>query len=326
MKKIILSSLFLLFFKFNIGQESIKKCNEEVISGIEKRVGCIDVEGNLHGYGTYTLQDGSLLMQGEWKRGKLDGKGKKITVTNDQTQTYNGIFNKGILIDGEIKTEFSNGDVKLKIYELKELIKTKYTWENKSNEETNGEHYKNGELKNGVKKNIYVDNRTLKSIYKNGEIIDEKLNTNNYYVEDDLVGEGDSINIPLEIEEGDNTMYVNLNIPTKKNPNYSARFIFDTGAEKFSIGYRLFNDLKAKGLDYIDLKVNISSVGISGIPINNNAIIIKELKIGEYTIKNVVAMVKMSETANYSLLGMGFLKKFREVNWSLIAKELVFYK
>jgi predicted aspartyl protease len=39
-----------------------------------------------------------------------------------------------------------------------------------------------------------------------------------------------------------------------------------------------------------------------------------------------VALVETLETANSSLLGMGFLNKFKEVKWSLIAKELVFYK
>ena len=121
-------------------------------------------------------------------------------------------------------------------------------------------------------------------------------------------------------------MYVSLNIPTKNNLEYSARFIFDTGAESFSIGYRLFNDLKEKGLEYEDLNVDISTVGVSGVSFKSNAIVIKELKIGSYTIKNVVAIVRTLESANTSLLGMGFLKKFNEVKWSLIAKELVFYK
>ena len=124
----------------------------------------------------------------------------------------------------------------------------------------------------------------------------------------------------------DNTMFINLNIPTKNNPNYSARFIFDTGSETFSLGYRLFNDLKEKGLDYVDLNVNISSIGISGLSLISNAIIIKELKIGDFTVKNVVAIVRTLETSNTSLLGMGFLNKFKEVKWSLIAKELIFYK
>ena len=166
----------------------------------------------------------------------------------------------------------------------------------------------------------------MSSVYKNGEVIDEKLNTNNYYIKNDIIGSSESINIPLEIEQGDDTMYVSLNIPTKNNPDYSARFIFDTGAESFSIGYRLFNDLKEKGLEYEDLNVDIATVGVSGVSFKSNAIVIKELKIGDYTIKNVVAIVRTLESANTSLLGMGFLKKFNEVKWSLIAKELVFYK
>jgi clan AA aspartic protease (TIGR02281 family) len=166
----------------------------------------------------------------------------------------------------------------------------------------------------------------MSSFYENGEIIDQRKNTSNYYNNEEILGDSESISIPLEIEEGDNTMYVSLNIPTKKDSNYSARFIYDTGAEVFSLGYRLFNDLKENGLDYVDLNVSITTIGVSGVPSQNNAIIIKELKIGSYTVKNVVALVETLETANSSLLGMGFLNKFKEVKWSLIAKELVFYK
>jgi len=53
---------------------------------------------------------------------------------------------------------------------------------------------------------------------------------------------------------------------------------------------------------------------------------IAQLKIGEYTLKNVIALVKTLETANNSLIGIQFLEKFREVYWSLKQNRLIFYK
>ena len=326
MKKIIITIFSLLIFSLNFSQDVSKKCKEESIKGNVKLVGCIDVEGKLHGYGVYTLSDGSLYAEGIWNRGKLNGKGIRTYSSDDQTQNYKGIFNNDQLFEGEIVTTFKNGDLSLEKYEDGKIIVTKYTFLNKSGKETSGEHYKGGNLKNGIEKYRFIDNSIMKSIYKNGEIVDQKKNTNNYYIENEILGEKESINIPLDIEEGDDTMYLTLEIPTKNDPNYSARFVFDTGAESFKIGYRLFNELKEKGLKYRDLDVNIKTVGVSGIEFENNAIVIEKLKIGEFTVKNVVALVSKLETSNISLLGIGFLNKFKEVKWSLIAKELVFYK
>ena len=326
MNKIILSIFLLLISNITSSQDLYKKCKEESIKGNVKLVGCIDVEGKLHGYGTYTLSDGSLYVEGIWKRGKLKGRGTRTFLTDDQTQNYKGIFKNDQLIDGEIKTVFNSGDLNLEIYKKGEIIKTEYTFSNKSGKETSGKHYKGGDLKNGIEKYRFSDNSIMTSIYENGEIIDQKRNINNYYIKDDISGEKESINIPLEIEEGDNTMYINLKIPTKSDSDYSARFVFDTGSESFKIGYRLFNELKEKGLKYIDLNVNIKSVGVSGIEFESNAIVIEKLKIGDFTLQNVVALVSKLESSNISLLGIGFLNKFKEVKWSLIAKELVFYK
>ena len=52
-------------------------------------------------------------------------------------------------------------------------------------------------------------------------------------------------------------------------------------------------------------------------------IVIDELKIGDYIIKNVVARVIES---NSSLLGTGFLNKFSNVEWNMKKKELILYK
>ena len=67
-------------------------------------------------------------------------------------------------------------------------------------------------------------------------------------------------------------------------------------------------------------------MGIRGEPTQNKVIKIAQLKIGEYTLKNVIALVKTLETANNSLIGIQFLEKFREVYWSLKQNRLIFYK
>ena len=134
-----------------------------------------------------------------------------------------------------------------------------------------------------------------------------------------------SIDVSLEKEE--NSFMVGLTFGKKGGSfteNYSATF--DTGAAMFSIGYRLFRELKRGGLDYDDLKITKNAVGVSGVPLPNMLIKIKTLKIGEYEVKNVVAWVETSEKANSSLLGIGFFNKFSEVKWSLKQKNLELFR
>ena len=70
----------------------------------------------------------------------------------------------------------------------------------------------------------------------------------------------------------------------------------------------------------------METVGVKGESMQNKVIRIKEINIGQYKLKNVIAFVKTLETANSSLLGIGFLKKFSEVQWSLISNQLILYK
>jgi clan AA aspartic protease (TIGR02281 family) len=113
---------------------------------------------------------------------------------------------------------------------------------------------------------------------------------------------------------------------SKRSQTEKFRFVFDTGAEVFSIGFNLFNKLKEEGLLYDDLGVIMETVGVKGESMQNKVIRIKEINIGQYKLKNVIAFVKTLETANSSLLGIGFLNKFSEVQWSLISNQLILYK
>ena len=74
------------------------------------------------------------------------------------------------------------------------------------------------------------------------------------------------------------------------------------------------------------IEMEPGSISLRGEPIQNKVIRIKELSIGQYKVKNVIAFVKTLETANSSLLGIGFLKKFSEAQWSLISNQLTLYK
>ena len=53
---------------------------------------------------------------------------------------------------------------------------------------------------------------------------------------------------------------------------------------------------------------------------------IKKIKLSDYQINNVVAIVPLREDINDMLIGVGFLKKFKEVLWSLNSNLMRFYK
>ena len=141
------------------------------------------------------------------------------------------------------------------------------------------------------------------------------------YSKNDILGSENSIEITLEVEG--NTKYVNLNFEPEDE---SYRFVFDTGAESLVIGYLLFEELKSKGLAFEDVGIKKTTRGVSGIPFESKIIKINTISIGSYTVKNVYACVPLLETANSNLLGISFMKKFRDVKWSLNGDKLIFEK
>ena len=66
--------------------------------------------------------------------------------------------------------------------------------------------------------------------------------------------------------------------------------------------------------------------------IDTKYIKISEVKIGEYIVKNVIAIVPTGYgddgvgNVNDMLIGIGFLKKFKDVEWSLNKNKMRFYK
>lgn len=309
------------------------------------------VNNKKQGLGEYKFNDGSLF-SGNWINDKRDGFGKSISSSGNTfegmyknnmkngegIQTYtvgnikvvkNGIFKNDMFFSGEyvqsssvdrttVNAIFEYGDRTSSIQTSPEFtIKTK------------GSYFSNGTLKSGTKTVLKKNGQVVISEYKNGDEVVNSIRSNikNYYNENDIKGDLASIIIDLEFEENDNTKYVNLNFLTnKKTQTENERFIFDTGAEMLSLGYNLFNKLKENGLDYVDLGIVVSTEGVRGEPSENMVIKIKEISIGQFRVKNVIAFVETLETANSSLLGIDFLKKFSEVKWSLISEQLTLYR
>ena len=261
--------------------------------------------------------------KGEWENNMFNGNGERKIIFDTQYQMIKGLFRNGELQKGIEEIFFENGDKSTRIYEFGKVSRTKYISVSFS-ESTIGSHFSNSKLNNG--KQIFIKNNIItESNFENGLAVDQKSNIDNNYIIEDIIGEDKSITIDLDKEFNDDTMYVYLKFSTNK-PIKPVRFVFDTGAEMFSIGYKLFENLKKNGLDYEDLNITVNTIGIRGEPTPNKVIKIKELTIGSYRVKNIIAFVKTLETANTSLLGIQFLKKFKEVQWSLNSNKLVFYK
>ena len=99
--------------------------------------------------------------------------------------------------------------------------------------------------------------------------------------------------------------------------------MFDTGAENFSIGMRMFERLKNSGIKYRDLNQTIKTFGVGGES-QGKLVLIDKIKIGDYYLNNVIAEVSLDN--NYSLLGIEFLSKFSNVRWDMNLDSLVLYK
>jgi hypothetical protein len=267
--------------------------------------------------------------EGEWKQDKRNGKGISLIVFENQEQIRDGEFKNNILFNGIQKINFQDGTYTEKEYKYGDQINSIQKFQDNIIK-SYGTYFSNGTLKTGTRRDIsQKGNLIVESRYENGDKVigSEKSNIKNYYVKDDIEGNLDYTIIDLEFEINDNTKYVNLSfLNSKRSQTEKFRFVFDTGAEVFSIGFNLFNKLKEEGLLYDDLGVIMETVGVKGESMQNKVIRIKEINIGQYKLKNVIAFVKTLETANSSLLGIGFLNKFSEVQWSLISNQLILYK
>tara|TARA_B100001175_G_scaffold57821_1_gene46650 strand:+ start:1814 stop:2905 length:1092 start_codon:yes stop_codon:yes gene_type:complete len=363
MKKLI---LLLFIPLINFGQNQDDCITKEIVEENYTYNGCVNYEGTpngkgkfsqsnglkydgmfkdfkFHGYGVLTFPDGNVY-KGNFVEDKRQGQGE-LTYTNgdkyvgsfkndmywgqgiqtlyfdEQTQVRDGFFNDNTFQHGTETITFNRSGI-IDTYEYKDfdIIKAVRKENQALVSEQIGEFFSNGRLKNGSEIN-YDGNLQTYLEFINGEEVSRATNIDNRYNEPDIIGSDDSIELDLQVEG--NTKYINVNFESEDEPY---RFVFDTGAESFVIGYLLFEELKSKGLAFEDMGIKKTTRGVSGIPFESKVIKINTISIGSYTVKNVYTSVPLIETANSNLLGISFMKKFRDVKWSLNGDKLIFEK
>jgi len=311
----------------------------------------------MDGYGTLYYPSGSIY-KGNFVRGKRDGFNNELKYVNGDS--YLGGFkndmkhgegilkrlsgNQLVVSAGEFFNDrFLNGTLNIdfddetgQIIDIKDGAVVEINEFKSDNIVRNsiGTFFPDYTLKDGTRKDLTQSYEIITKL-KNGVEYYRRSEIENYYNSEDIkfLGantlldsnkNGHRIVIPLDCSDNDDSKYVKLSFDASSDNEY--RFLFDTGAEVFSIGYRLFKELKENGLDYEDLNVSIPVVGVKGETIDFKVIKIKQLRLGDYLVKDVIAYVSLLETANSNLLGIQFLRKFKQAFWSLNDNKLLFYK
>ena len=139
---------------------------------------------------------------------------------------------------------------------------------------------------------------------------------------EDIIGDNEFSDVKLI--ERDNQYRINIGFPTNDGNIMNVPIQFDSGATSFFIGNRLYRDLLEK-CEVEDMNVESMSGGV-GSEFEIKYIKIKSIKIGDYIVKDVIAVVPLRDDINDLLVGIGFLKKFKEVLWSLNSNLMRFYK
>ena len=290
--------LFLYLFLLPLWVNS--QCNQTLEDDNSIYVGCLNFEGIPH------------------------GKGKLLITFDDQTQTQEGIFENGEFLSGEFIVDFLDGEKKIINYVNfpQELISDElYIWKNLDQKLT---IYKDGYKSKEVKTYGPGDRSGLveTTFFEEGKNPVTIRNTDNLRNPEDIIGDNEFTDVLLI--EKNNQYRMNVVFPTKNGEDLEVPIQFDSGATSFFIGHNLYKELH-KSADIIDLNVKGISGGV-GSEFDTKYIMIKTIKLSDYQINNVVAIVPLREDINDMLIGVGFLKKFKEVLWSLNSNLMRFYK
>lgn len=279
-------------------------------------------------------------------RGQRDGQGR-LEYINYDISYEEGIW-KNDQLNGEGKTVSTNGQVYEGVYENGQLIKGVFT----SN--INGDLWTyNGEFNGNYFQGVGIERREVNNqiIIKEGDFFSDKLyqgtetvlftnsgikiiseyvkgistvvnrNDINTYNAEDVVGDTGFIEVGL-LQRGtvvDSRLAYDVELEIN---GVKGEWLLDSGAMGFTIGSIMFERLITNGVNYKDLNKTVKSFGIGGEAFGD-LVVLEEVKIGDYIVKNVVATVLDTPT---SLLGTGFLLKFSNVIWNMKDKKLKLYK
>ena len=251
-------------------------------------------------FGSETWQQHGIVYNGGFRDYKYNGENGVLSIVKDDFKiTQEGLFKSDLLVDG-----ISVNETKFDVTTQKGI-------------------FFNNELENGQQ--IIQENKSgiiIKSTYLNGVEEVTYRNDQNSYNSSDVLGSSSSAEVAMEkkgsIDKGKLAYYVTLEID-----GISGDFLLDTGAMGFSIGKKMFERLKGQGIEFLDLNKKVASVGVGGES-QGKLILLNNVKIGNYTLSNVVASVSLEN--NFSLLGTGFLLKFSNVIWNMKKETLILYK
>jgi len=328
MNNIIFCFLFSICFSLSLVQA---QCDQPILKTISfangtevetSYCGTVNDRGQRNGQGRldYINYDISY-EEGIWKNDQLNGEGKTVSINGEE---YEGVYENGQLIKG-VFTYNINGDL--------------WTY----NGEFNGNYFQGvgierREVDNQIiikegdffSDKLYQGTETV--LFKNSGIkiiseyvkgISTVVNRNdiNTYNAEDVVGDMEFVEVGL-LQRGtvvDSRLAYDVELEIN---GVKGEWLFDSGAMGFTIGNIMFERLIANGVNYKDLNKTVKSFGIGGEAFGD-LVVLEEVKIGDYIVKNVVATVLDTPS---SLLGTGFLLKFSNVIWNMKDKKLTLYK
>ena len=302
------------------------QCNNEVL---EKEnyyyVGCLNYEGQPDGEGNLKIdiEGQAQTYSGKFKNGEFYAGRVLIKSESGDQQLTNYLEYPNLISDRS--SIFSNGDKNEMIFELGEKVRETYEFSNGDKKET---IFELGEKVKEINTNGPGDKQGLviEKLFLGSKIVEIKNIDNNRVVEDIL---GDKEFIDINLIQNNNQFRIPVEFPTREGGFIKVSILFDTGATGFMIGHKLYQDLLKK-CEVVDLNVKTIVSGV-GSRVSSKYIRIKEIKIGDYLIKNIVAIVPLDKDkdGNYindMLIGIGLLKKFKEVTWSLNKSKMRFFK
>jgi len=243
-------------------------------------IGCL-INGTPNGFGKKIYEKEGIIEEGIFQNGAIiNGQRKYINIDDYQVYNQCGKFSKNNLVEGLIEIIYKNNY---------KIIQEGF--------------FLNGGLIDGKRTDYYIDGTIVYSNYEDSKEVSSTNNTTNYYDKNDIIGP-DFEKIDL-IEN--NQLYVDFG-------SQKVKAIFDTGATGLSISKAYYRILKSNSL-VDDLNIDFVDGNSSTESTINKYIIVKSFKIGSFTLKNVIATVRINDKnkENFILLGLNLFDKFQNV-------------